>query len=410
MRIAKQVPLLNDHSYWYFDTQGPNNHELVKEERSNSMFRRLKDWEEEPDDYYLIEFKSIKSIERVNFVSVIPEDTFNRIKDINDNCYLILENFHEGFSNIIDQLYNSVIKRYNIPPQKLILFSGALDIQEKLDDYVEKHRVVPFRLETMLEFELAAKARYEIELQESGISMPQTLCRSSYQKKYLNFNRRWRLHRPLLTALLKATDLIDKGYVSLAPADDGRGWETELDHCIESCRDHEGITRVLTTHRKKIENIGPLYLDKPDLTINQAPLELTHDIKRMYEKTYFSVVSETIYFTNFLDWEDSCFLSEKIFKAIVFKHPFILVATPNTLKYLKAIGYKTFHPVIDESYDSIEDNFERMIAIVKEINRLCKLEGEALESYQRYCRKIVEHNFKVLTSKKVFTFEHKNDI
>ena len=401
------MPLLNYNSYWYFDTQGPNNDQLIKEERRNSMFRRLKDWDTEPDDYYLIEFKAIKSVERVNFVSVIPQDILARIKDINDNCFLILENFHEGFSNIISQLYDCVLTRYGIPAEKLILFTGALDIQEKLDEYVDKHKVQPFRLETMLEFELATQARYEVELQETDIAMPQTLAKSSYEKKYLNFNRRWRLHRPLLTALLKATDLIEKGYVSLAPSDDCRGWETEMDHCIESCRDHDGITRVLMTHRKKIENMGPLYLDKSDLTINQAPLELTPDIKHMYEDTYFSVVSETIYFTNFLDWEDSCFLSEKIFKAILFKHPFVLVATPNTLKYLRAIGYKTFHPVIDESYDSIEDNYERMIAIVKEINRLCKLEGAALESYQKYCREIVQHNFDVLTNKKVFTFEHK---
>ena len=36
----------------------------------------------------------------------------------------------------------------------MILFTGALDIQEKLDEFVEKHKVKPFRLEAMLEFEL----------------------------------------------------------------------------------------------------------------------------------------------------------------------------------------------------------------------------------------------------------------
>ena len=45
------VPLLNYNSYWYFDTQGSNNEHLIREERRNSMFRRIKDWEQEPDDY-----------------------------------------------------------------------------------------------------------------------------------------------------------------------------------------------------------------------------------------------------------------------------------------------------------------------------------------------------------------------
>lgn len=400
------MPLLNHESYWYFDTQGSNNEQLIKEERSNSMFRRLKDWDAEPDDYYLIEFKSIASVQRVNLITVIPPELLSRIQDPDDRCFLILENFHEGFSNITDQLYQAVVFRYSIPPHKLILFTGALDYEHKLNEYVERHNVEPFRIESMLEFELSTQSRWEHDIREQ---YPNTLSKTHYDKKYLNFNRRWRAHRPLLVALLKSADLIDKGYVSLAPSDDNRGWETEMDHVIEICRDHDGIRRTLMAHRKSVEAMGPLYLDKPDLTINQAPAEITDQIREMYENTYFSVVSETIYFTKLYDWEDSCFLSEKVFKAILFKHPFILVATPNTLKYLKAIGYKTFSPVIDESYDSIEDNGQRMVAIVKEINRLCKLSGPALESYQKYCREIVEHNFKVLTSKKEFSFAHNRD-
>ena len=401
------MPLLNHESYWYIDTQGSDNEHLIKEERSNSMFRRLKDWDAEPDDYYLIEFKSIMSVERVNLITIIPPEIMSRIQDPTDRCFLILENFHEGFSNITEQLYHSVIDRYSVPPRKLILFTGALDFEENLIEYAEKHKVKPFRLESMLEFELSTQSRFEHDIREK---YPRTLTKDRYEKKYLNFNRRWRQHRPLLVALLKSADLLKDGYVSLAPSDDNRGWDTEMDHIIELCRDHDGIRRTLMAHRKSIENMGPLYLDKPDLTINQAPAEITDDIRAMYENTYFSVVSETIYFTKMLDWEDSCFLSEKVFKAILFKHPFILVATPNTLKYLKAIGYKTFSPVIDESYDSIEDNGQRMVAIVKEINRLCKLKGAALESYQQYCRKIVEHNFKVLVSKKVFSFPHNRDL
>jgi len=399
------VPLLNYNSYWYFDTEGANNEQIIKEERSNSMFRRLKDWETIEDDYYLIEFKSIISIERINFVSVIPEDIFARIKNPNDNCYLILENFHEGFSHIIAQLYDSVIDRYKIPEEKLILFTGALDIEEKLQEYCTKHKRIPFKMESMLEFEMATQSRFENDLHKP-CPLPITLNMSKYNKKYLNFNRRWRPHRPLLTALLECCDLIQYGYVSLAASDDNRTWATEMDHIIEIVREcgNENMAAILMKNRRRIENMGDLKLDKDDMHYNHAPLELTPDIKKMYEQTYFSVVSETIYFTNYRDWEDSCFLSEKIFKAIIFKHPFILVATPNTLKYLKALGYKTFSPVIDESYDSIEDNTMRMVAIVKEISRLCKLEGEALEDYQKYCRKICEHNFKVLTEKKEFSY------
>ena len=132
--------------------------------------------------------------------------------------------------------------------------------------------------------------------------------------------------------------MLKYGHVSLAPSDDSRGWRNEMDHIIEICREcgNERLAQILMKNRKDIENMGDLYLDKPDLTINQASAEITPEINKLYEDTYFSVISETIYFTKYRDWEDSAFLSEKTFKAILFKHPFILVATPNTLKYLKA--------------------------------------------------------------------------
>lgn len=84
----------------------------------------------------------------------------------------------------------------------------------------------------------------------------------------------------------------------------------------------------------------------------------------------------------------------------------MLCATPHTLKYLRGLGYKTYSPVIDESYDSIDDNWLRLVAILKEVNRLCKLEGEALEDYLKFCREIAEHNFNVLLHKREFIYKH----
>ena len=425
------MPLLNSDGYWYYDTQGSRNEEFIREHRAVSMVTRIKDWDADPIDYYLIEFKSVVSLNLANIAKDVGPDLMSRIKDPNDECYIILENFHEGFSNLIGEIYEWVIDRYEIPPQKLILFSGALDLQQKFDEYVKLYGRRPFQYHSMLEFEFAVQSdwlgmiadKYGIharnlngEVSPFGIAdqitngkakMPNVLQSKEYPKKYLNFNRRWRLHRPLMTALLESSDLLKLGYVSLAKSDDNRTWATELDYIIqESAHYNEGIHRVLVANREKIANIGELTLDKPDLSINQAKLETSDHIDQMYEDTYFSLVSETIYFAEYRDWEDSCFLSEKIFKAILFRHPFVLCATPHTLKYLRGLGYKTYSPVIDESYDSIDDNWLRLVAILKEVNRLCKLEGEALEDYLKFCREIAEHNFNVLLNKREFIYKH----
>ena len=54
-------------------------------------------------------------------------------------------------------------------------------------------------------------------------------------------------------------------------------------------------------------------------------------------------------------------------------HPFVFVGNYHGLKKLKELGYRTFHPYINEEYDNIEDSIQRMKAIVKEIKRLTDL-------------------------------------
>ena len=403
------MPLANK-SYWYYDTLGPDNAEFVREQREVSMVTRIRDWDADSNDYYIIEFKSVFALNLARLTDDIPADIFTKIKDPNSQCYMILENFHEGFNRIIPEIYAFVIDKYKIPAAKVILWSGALDIQKQIDEYALNTGKEKFKYASMIEFEFSVQSDYFGMFDPKGGAGGftfNTLESKPYPKKYLNFNRRWRLHRPLLTALLKCVDRLDDGYVSLSLADDSRGWDTELDYIVHEAElFHTGVGAVLHHNKSKIANIGNLTLDKPDLSINQAALEITKEIQHMYENTYFSVVSETIFFTDYWGWEDSCFLSEKIFKAILFRHPFVLVATPHTLKHLRAIGYKTYSPVIDESYDSVEDNYERLIAITKEIDRLCKLKGEALDDYLKYCKEIADHNYKLLTTKKQFIYNH----
>ena len=57
-------------------------------------------------------------------------------------------------------------------------------------------------------------------------------------------------------------------------------------------------------------------------------------------------------------------------------HPFVLISRPNSLEYLKIIGFKTFSDFWDESYDTIVDDFERMNKIYDLIKQLVKKSDE----------------------------------
>jgi hypothetical protein len=147
--------------------------------------------------------------------------------------------------------------------------------------------------------------------------------------------------------------------------------------------------------QKNVINQLPIVLDTPifENSINK----FRRTMLKYYGETYFSVVTETSY-----DNDHLFFPTEKVFKPILYKHPFIVVSTPNYLKNLREMGYKTFDGIIDESYDNIHDDAERMSAILAEITRLCNLSETELEVFRTKALEIVEYNFNVLMTKKTF--------
>ena len=66
----------------------------------------------------------------------------------------------------------------------------------------------------------------------------------------------------------------------------------------------------------------------------------------LQQSALWNVVSETVFYHNKLH------LTEKIFKPIVSKQPFMLLAAPGNLKYLKSYGFKTFDHLWSEDYDN----------------------------------------------------------
>jgi hypothetical protein len=82
-----------------------------------------------------------------------------------------------------------------------------------------------------------------------------------------------------------------------------------------------------------------------------------------YESTAFSLVAES-------NLTSPVFMSEKTFKPIAFEQPFVVWGSPGTLEYLHTSGFETFDHVIDETYDTIINNEQRLDSIVTVVNNL----------------------------------------
>lgn len=86
-----------------------------------------------------------------------------------------------------------------------------------------------------------------------------------------------------------------------------------------------------------------------------------------YNCSAIDVVLETLFDDNRIQ------LTEKVLRPIACGKPFILVSTPGSLDYLRSYGFKTFDPLIDESYDTIQDPTLRLQAVIASMKKISSL-------------------------------------
>ena len=367
---------LNSKDLFYLQTYNSNNPNKIPMDSNPAENAKLK----LNLDYVYIQFSGPNSFECYPLDTILDQHTIHELQ-IN-NIYLVLDNSLEYFYESVDAIYKHIVNKYNIPASQVVFLSGVPTMLRYTLSYCKKNNAEQIKIMWYSLFETTGK-----DTIRQRKTLPTLEKKRKYTKKFLNLNRRWRLHRPLLVTMLYDRGLLDEGYVSLAPSDDRREWKQIWNWLSKKHYGHKEITKILK-RSEGVQQLPPMYLDEKDLVTNRA--EHQPSIESYYQETFFSVVSETTFY------ENVPFLSEKIFKTIAMGHPFILVGSPNTLQYLKKLGYKTFAPHINEHYDSIEDHGDRAIAIVDEIERICKLNKIEWREWMSKVRPIAEHNYKVL--------------
>lgn len=377
---------LNLYKAPYLKTYDPNHPRIDINKGSSGIEMRNND----KFDYFYIQFSCHNSFRIYNINDIVPAPIMEKIK--HGDVYLVLDNSLEPFLNSADSIYHHIVIAAGVPAKKIIFMSSI----PTMIDYV---KILAKKLnQDIIKVEWSVLFEYMLQQVTFRNKLP-TLQIKQYPKKFLNLNRRWRPHRPLLMVLMQDRTLIDKGHISFGVSDcPGYNWSGIWPMILGIHRLDPEIIEIINRN-ESIKNLPPLYLDTQDLVTNRADHQ--DSTNRYYTETYFSVVSETTFHS--LDHLNGVpFFSEKIFKAIAYGHPFVLVTYPNSLQYLKKLGYKTFDGLIDERYDLEVNDAKRLIMIVDEIKRLCELSQEELTHFLIEAKKICDHNFEVLRAKKVF--------
>ena len=340
-------------------------------------------------DYWYAEFFGPESINYLLNPEVLSIDALTRMQ--NKTCVLVLNNAHEAFHTVVKAIYDIAVMQLSIPPEQIILISESAIIDKEVEKIANEYNLGKIKTEWIRVFERDVATTKHKPLA--------TLEYKHYNKKFVNFNRRWRLHRPALVALLEIRGLLDKGYVSLAKTQEYNDtWDVFFEHISWTLRHNPNFVGTFVRNEEKINNIPEMKLDQSDMAVNHAQ-KLTDSTDIYYENTYFSIVSETNFFKVIAE---GLFVSEKIFRPILKKHPFILVSRPHTLSMMRNIGYKTFDSIINEDYDKEEDDCKRMLMIVDEIDRLCHLNDDELRVFLNEAKIITEYNYNMLLSKTEF--------
>jgi hypothetical protein len=150
------------------------------------------------------------------------------------------------------------------------------------------------------------------------------------------------------------------------------------------------IYSYLKTELKKLVKIPVLEISKEQPLSNYGSYEFLNYSK--HEEAFCSVITETRFS------QPTTTFSEKTLSAIAKLRPFILVAPPYALEYLKSYGFKTFSDYWDESYDQETNHEQRLLKIFKVIDYIDTLSINDLKMMLTDMEKILNHNYQTLTT------------
>jgi hypothetical protein len=214
-------------------------------------------------------------------------------------------------------------------------------------------------------------------------------------RKYISFNRLTsarRVYRSLLIAELAERDILDAGHISYnerCPEDNQSHYTQNINAAVsQGYIDQVYAESAITT----LDTLNfPLRIDYQDQAIIPNHSFSLSAVKESQE-SFCYLVTETCF------WERKCHLTEKIFKPIISRMPFVLAGPAHNLKYLRTYGFQTFDQWWDEGYDDVEDPVQRLSAIGDVMAWICDHSLEQLQDMLMEMQPVLDHNYQLFNS------------
>jgi len=305
----------------------------------------------------------------------------------NFHGYILIENTVEAFITGLDlKFIHDYFSYHQIPYRKVIYQTGCPNAEEWYKQWADHNNIPEDNRMNVIYFEWV-----EWNLSKSLITstIPQLPKFENIKYDFISFNRRFRNHRTDLIQLFYKHNLLDKSLFSMPDVCP----DNKTDRWIDRLRHQFTLKIGLTTDDlNNIQSKLPLKFDK--ITDEHLMVQDSNYVSQyFYNQCLVSIVTETNFDTEIIS------TTEKTFKPIKYKQPFIIVGAPKSLGYLKKWGYKTFSEFWDESYDDINNHDERLIRIGEICREISEWTHERKQDFFNRTREIVDHNYHVLLTR-----------
>jgi len=360
----------------------------------------LIDWPTEINQNHLQDIKYMRVLYDYSEPWTLESDVFQYMNENslnilkNENCIFVFDNSMEGWSPyenpVVRSLHNSALK-HEIDLRKIYYLTS---------NYLDSSCYNNFLL--LFEYQTGMNIVYNTLVGDMTISGNiktlenhiKEFEENHVDKFFLHLSRRNRPHRVMANYMISNSEIKDYGLISQDKLS-RRDTNALLNEYRNSPLCSSEINRDSINEWNK--NCLPLIVDYTDFNINWAG----YSNPELYSKTVFSVVLETSINDR---GSTALFVSEKTFKPIVNRQPFVIFGNRGINHHLNSLGFKTYEKWFDIScFDFDTDpvsRYKKILEITKNtVDHLKNMSIKERSEWRFMFSEVLNYNYDLVINK-----------
>jgi hypothetical protein len=216
------------------------------------------------------------------------------------------------------------------------------------------------------------------------------------KKTFISLNRHGRDHRIVMLSYLFGTGIASNGVISYLENPNHDRPTNFLDRIYwEFSAEHDKIREIMLAGFDLMNHNPDLIVDEYEIyrTYGQMPNDnvgnFENRLRNMYRDSFVEIVTESSFTSS------QFMLTEKTAHAFYGCNFPIILSGSGAVAHLRSLGLDVFDDIVDHSYDTIENPFDRIVAAIENNRTLLTQADHAKQSWQA-CRSRFERNVAVM--------------